>query len=196
MENKEKNNSGILIALVIVLFLLVLGMGGYIFYDKVLSNSDAPTNEITNNVPSNNDVDGEKLPEWAEYLLKQNITDIEVYNRSLESFEPGKNCPDPEKITKEQFSNIVKVMVKSDLTNYKNASGFGGPCMKDLIVKYNDGQEFKLLLYKFIVTKDVTIKSLLEKEKYIENTIMQGDETYDDMYAYEWDTTYLDTLLG
>lgn len=194
MEN-QKNNSG-LIALVIVLFLLVLGLGGYIVYDKVLSNKETPTNDITNDVTSENTTVEEKLPEWAEYLLKQNITEIKVYNRNLESFEAGKDCPEPETITKEQFSSIIKVMVKSNLTNYKNASGFGGPCMKDLIVKYNDDQEFKLLLYKFIITKDNNITSSLAKEKYTENTIMQGDDKYEDMYAYEWDTSYLDTLLG
>ena len=194
MEN-QKNNNG-LIALVIVLFLLVLGLGGYIVYDKVLSNKETPVNEPTNNVSSNNDVVEEQLPEWAEYLLKQNITEIKVYNRNMESFEAGGNCPEPETITKEQFTDILKVMVKSNLSNYKNASGFGGPCMKDLIVKYDDNKQFELLLYKFIITKDTEIKSLLEKEEYTENTIMQGDDKYEDMYAYEWDTSYLDTLLG
>ena len=49
---KEKNNNG-LIALVIVLFLLVLGLGGYIVYDKVLSND----NETINNVNNNDEID-------------------------------------------------------------------------------------------------------------------------------------------
>ena len=40
---KEKNNGG-LIALVIILFLLVLVLGGYIVYDKVLSKSETPNN--------------------------------------------------------------------------------------------------------------------------------------------------------
>lgn len=46
----QKNNSG-LIALVIVLFLLVLGLGGYLLYDKVLSSKTiAPINDdVTNN---------------------------------------------------------------------------------------------------------------------------------------------------
>lgn len=47
----EKKNIG-LIVLVIILFLLVLGLGGFIVYDKVLSN-----NEIENNENNNSEVD-------------------------------------------------------------------------------------------------------------------------------------------
>lgn len=186
---KQKNNNG-LIVLVIVLFLLVLGLGGYIVYDKALNNNETLKKDVSNNET----VEEEKLPEWAEYLLNQNITEIKVFNRLQPS--DGVNCLEPENITKEQFTSIITEMVKSDLANYKNASGFGGPCMKDLIVKYNDDQEFKLLLFKYIVTNDDNIVSSLTKEKYTENTSMQGDDQYEDLYAYEWDTSYLDTLLG
>ena len=48
MEN-QKNNGG-LIALVIILLLLVLGLGGYIVYDKVLRNNESPINNTTTNV--------------------------------------------------------------------------------------------------------------------------------------------------
>lgn len=58
---KEKNNSG-LIALLIVLFLLVLGLGGYIVYDKVLRNKETPvekntsdSDNIENTISENNE---------------------------------------------------------------------------------------------------------------------------------------------
>ena len=50
---KEKNNSG-LIALVIVLFLLVLGLGGYIVYDKVLSYNSTKQNDNTQSSATTN----------------------------------------------------------------------------------------------------------------------------------------------
>lgn len=53
LEN-QKNNGG-LVALVIILFLLVLGLGGYIVYDKLLSNnskSNTESNNTTNNTAS------------------------------------------------------------------------------------------------------------------------------------------------
>ena len=59
MEN-QKNNSG-LVALVIVLCLLVLGLGGYIIYDKALSNKETPANENTNNISSNETKDTSSL---------------------------------------------------------------------------------------------------------------------------------------
>lgn len=46
MENQK--NKLRLIALLIVLFLLVLGLGGYIVYDKALSNKETPKNELNN----------------------------------------------------------------------------------------------------------------------------------------------------
>ena len=55
MEN-QKNNNG-LIALVIVLFLLVLGLGGYIVYDKILTNKETPVeNNVTNVDESNQEI--------------------------------------------------------------------------------------------------------------------------------------------
>ena len=39
MEQEKSKNNG-LIMLVVILFLLVLGLGGYIVYDKVLSNKE------------------------------------------------------------------------------------------------------------------------------------------------------------
>ena len=48
MEKEKKNNG--LIVLVIILSLLVLGLGGYIFYDKVYNEEDIDTNEINNDI--------------------------------------------------------------------------------------------------------------------------------------------------
>lgn len=52
MEQEKSKNNG-LIMLVVILFLLVLGLGGYIVYDKVLSNKE----EATNNAQSSNEID-------------------------------------------------------------------------------------------------------------------------------------------
>ena len=67
---KERNNSG-LIVLVVVLFLLVLGLGGYIIYDKVLSNKI--TTEKTNNGNSNDkstNIDNDKTSYKMGDLVK------------------------------------------------------------------------------------------------------------------------------
>ena len=111
---KEKNNSG-LIALVIVLFLLVLGLGGYILYDKVLSNKETPTNDVINNVPSDNNVIEEKLPEWVEYLLKQDIKSISYQSgRTNDNFE----CESPKSMTKEQLKKVIEEITNSRKQEY------------------------------------------------------------------------------
>ena len=50
MEEEKKNNKGLYV-IIAVLCLLVLGLGGYIIYDKSLSNIQKDTN--TNNKDHN-----------------------------------------------------------------------------------------------------------------------------------------------
>ena len=53
----EKKNTG-LIVLVIILSLLVVGLGGFIVYDKVLSNNEVENNDNTDlNDDINSDVE-------------------------------------------------------------------------------------------------------------------------------------------
>lgn len=197
MEN-QKNNNG-LIALVIVLFLLVLGLGGYIVYDKVLSNNETPVNETTNNVPSNDDIVEEQLPEWVEYLLNQNITDITYQKGQLEYDETtGKNSCTPEKkMTKEQLKDILIKMTEADLKKYEDSGGRGGPCWIGIVVKYNNT---KFEIYRndaiFIEDNEEYIMSLFEKEKYTLVTSENKNNDTKGYYHYNWDYSYIDTLLG
>ena len=47
MESEKKNGKGLIVAIVI-LSILVLGLGGYIVYDKVISNNNTKTNTSNN----------------------------------------------------------------------------------------------------------------------------------------------------
>ena len=72
----KKNNSG-LIVLVIVLFLLVLGLGGYIIYDKVLSNKTLEGNNTNSNNQDSSTVTlkADSAKDWvydADYNLPTN----------------------------------------------------------------------------------------------------------------------------
>lgn len=53
MESEKKNGKRLIVALVI-LSILVLGLGGYIVYDKVISNDNTKTNTSNNSNSSNN----------------------------------------------------------------------------------------------------------------------------------------------
>ena len=193
----EKENVKNYKALIIVLILIIIGLGGYIVYDKVLINKEAPINEPSNNVPSNDTAVEEKLPEWAEYLLKQNISSIVVNNRTCTIDDDGMH-ESSEQLTVDQLRKVLAEVTKTKLTKYKVVTGFGGPCLTNIKVKYNDSKEFELFLYKYIFVErtDSEIITLLEKENYtyIEDT--PNPESTQVMFEYDWDGKYLDTLLG
>ena len=54
MENNEKKSNGLLIGLVVFLIIAVLGLGGYIIYDKVI-DKDEPKIEENSNVDETNE---------------------------------------------------------------------------------------------------------------------------------------------
>ncbi len=189
----------------IIIFMVIAICLGTFYFNVICfgteceNKSPAPLIIINTDKTNTNSevIEEDKLPEWAEYLLSQNIKEIAVYNRKKdESFNPGDSCPDPEYITKEQLKSILKEMTKSKLSKYVNASGFGGVCVKNILVKYNDTNQLEIYDFKYIIPKDNSIKSLLEKEQYTEDSSMKGREEFDDWYSYDWDTSYIDALLG
>lgn len=110
----EKKNTG-LIVLVIILFLLVIGLGGFIVYDKILNNNDNNTNnEVNNNNEANDDnlnsvrKSLESIVEEELYILwnKNNIHEISAQERlqvALERYAKDNNLDllryEPETIT-------------------------------------------------------------------------------------------------
>ena len=199
MEKEKNRNSG-LIVLIVILCLAVLVLGGYIVYDKMFSNKGTPTNENTNNIPSDSPVIEEKLPEWAEYLLKQNISSIVVNNRTCTMDDDGMH-ESTEQLTVDQLRKVLAEVTKAKLTKYKDIGGFGGPCLKNIKVKYNDTKEFELFLYKYIDIEktDSEIITLLEKENYTNvdsRTNTPVPENPQSMFEYDWNGAYLDILLG
>ena len=93
-------------------------------------------------------------------------------------------------------SNVNRFVV-----TYKDIGGFGGPCLKNIKVKYNDTKEFELFLYKYIDIEktDSEIITLLEKENYTNvdsRTNTPVPENPQSMFEYDWNGAYLDILLG
>lgn len=86
----EKKNTG-LIVLVVILSLLVVGLGGYIVYDKVLNKEDS---NINNNVKDNNNI--------------QNNTDNTTNNDASTS---GNDDLDLSKKLKSVFGSIYDFMI-------------------------------------------------------------------------------------
>lgn len=110
MEN-QKNNNG-LIALVIVLFLLVLGLGGYIVYDKVLSNKT--TEPIVDNNDNNSTIENQQNGDENNTEDNQN----DGANCNCPSTEC--NCPSNSCNTSVDFDKLSKIS-KSDY-NFVNGA--------------------------------------------------------------------------
>ena len=122
MEQENNNKYRMLIALVIVLFLIILGLGGYIVYDKVLSNKeiqckDAENSVVDNNTSSNNN---------------QNISSN--VNVELYSFEVNDDLYSEFRI--QQIGNIFVAISRQK----------GKQCFPDNIIIYNSNGE---ILSKF-----------------------------------------------
>lgn len=194
-KEKKKNNLGIIILLALIILVLV----GYITYDKVLSNKDEIKcdNSIEKTQKEDNDTEtNTNLPEWANYLLEQNITKITVKRGVPKDFGPGKSCLEDKQITNEELKKILEKMTKGKLTKYLDAGGFGGPCLTDIIIEYNGDNKIELFVNKYIVTKDKKIKSLLELEDYVENNERNtAAEKLNTLFEYEWDDSFVETLF-
>ena len=143
-------------------------------------------NEVSENVAASE----EKLPEWAEYLLNQNISEI--------TYETGAfvndKCAAPKVITKDQLKDVLVKMTSSKLRKF-NLGGAGGQCWKGITVKYDD-QKFTIFMNKWIdaTNNDSNVVSLIEKENYNFEKSTEPDPLW--TYEYDWDTSYVDTLLG
>ena len=207
---QEKNNQGVIVLLVIIIVILLtlvvlLATGTISFKSETSSNNQtADNNQIFDN---NNEVEEttlseeESLPEWAEYLLSQNISSITVAKFPKDGFDPEEGCPEPQEITKEQLRKVLSEVTKAKLTKYEDIGGFGGACLTNIKVKYNNTKEFELFLYKYIDVSntDSEIIRLLEKENYTNvesRTNPPVPENPQSMFEYDWDDSYLDTLLG
>ncbi len=121
MEQEKKN--GGLITLVIILIVLVLCLGGYIIYDKILDKKESPieTNNISKNETNNDTTSNTELFSvengYNEVILTNE--EKEKINKELyEQFQPG-NGNDP----------IIKL-------NNKNEDVFTDDCTKLIFVKW------------------------------------------------------------
>lgn len=156
MEN-QKNNGG-LVALVIILCLLVLGLGGYIVYDKALSNKSDDINQ-TKTEDSNITLKTDDTKDWvydAEYKYDNKYTEytreyatagtIDTYGISI-SYGDNKlgslkvpyiniNSNDAKKVN-EQLENLyLKYAKEFDENAEASKNNVGVVCTQVLNYKY------------------------------------------------------------
>ena len=198
----EKKNTG-LVVLVIILSLLVLGLGGYIVYDKLLSenNEEIPKDENNNKIVEDN-VENEMQQNtsfnsnWINYLLSTHILEAKISR--LRSVDLGDDYDLNKTVTisMNDLKNILTDLEDNKLIKtYSN--GRGGPDKDHLTIKY----EYNEKIYKFeIFYGSISVTSLDEELKNIlnDNNYEEKDLQYKDVdgsfYFYDIDN-YSDSIF-
>ena len=165
MENEKSKNNG-LILLVIVLFVLVLGLGGYIVYDKVLSNKSDETDK-TNNTINNDSTNAELFPIENGYseISLTNEEKEKINNELYNHLQPG-NGNDPlfsskYELNKNQFlDDCKKLEFAKWYITFNNTAGY---TYEKVLDKDELGNEFNKVKYSRLeeITKEMfNVKTL------------------------------------
>ena len=185
MEKKDFNKIiiAILSVLVVVLVLVVI----YLLFIK------KPDDTRNINTENNNQTVQETLPEWATYILNQNITSITYEGYGNDTGEEPE-CIKKD-VTKEQLKDILTKMTKGNLKKF-DLGGAGGPCNHGIAIKYNN-KELYIAEGKWISISgnetDAEVLSLLEKEKYTYEAPTNDNPWM--VFEYKWDATYIDNMF-
>lgn len=179
MERENRN----LKVLVIILCILVLGLGGYLLYDKVLSDDSNANNENENEIS------------WIDYLLEQkfvsaslNVCSIDgnyVYDKDIE------NQPNPgasRNITQEELRTLLNTIYSSERDNsygeiVKGYDYAAPACREEILYNYiheNKEYEFILANASIIVTEDNDFLKILENNvnSYPSYALNQNNSNY------------------
>ena len=133
-ENKKKNL--IIGVTVCVIILIVAALVYFLFIKK---DDKKETNGKENNQQEKANDDGVAYKPWMNYLLEQNITNIELIEYPCPEDQTDRNI----KIDKDKLKDIFK-----KLSNYKMklsySIGIGGACGQSLSIKYlKNGVEYE-----------------------------------------------------
>ena len=136
--------------IITILVILVLGLGGYLVYDKVINKEDVPTNEETQKVPTNDVVIEQKDATYFDEYLKAFLScDGALFvTRNTENF------------SNKDISNFV--------SRYYNLLSDGNGAYR---VNVSD---VDALIYKYFNKKDV----ILETNPNEATTITKQDNVY------------------
>ena len=111
----EKKNTGVIV-LVIVLSLMVVGLGGFIVYDKVLSNDKIEDTNVSDNVNTNDNINDNNESDEPE----NNQTNQEVNNNSNLQENSSDECINEDSVQVD-YSKLTDMGTGIDI---KSLSGF------------------------------------------------------------------------
>ena len=193
---QSNNNSKIIIT---IMALIIVGLVGYIVYAKFIQKSDNPEPKTTDTptvTPTPNNTQESTLPEWATYILNQNITSIKYgYADYYDSVNADFKCVEKD-VTKEQLKLIFEKMTASKLKKY-DAGGAGSDCNNEgLTIEYGNNKKLHIFQNKSITIDsnlDSELMNLVEKDVDIREEVTSSDPWL--VFEYDWDASYVISLL-
>lgn len=181
--------------LIIILTIMVIGLSGYIAYDKLLNNNETTKNQ---NKEENNK-DTENNISWLDYLLEQEfvsaslsicrIDDKYVYYKDQDS---GPNPGVYRNITEEELKTILNTINESERNDNPfgeivKGYGYAAPaCTDELNYRYiHNGKEysFKLAAETIIITEDQDFIEILNKhmDEYSNYALNKNNTKYNNL---------------
>lgn len=134
---EEKRNRGLIIT-ICILFLCVLGLGGYIVYDKVFdsknANESTKTNDVTNPTGKTDTIDEILNKKYKEFVINYN--------------DKQNNCEPIASRDYYDYDNSYKVIVNGIKLNNNESK-------LELIRDYNDKKDYIYLNDKRVISTDV-----------------------------------------
>lgn len=186
--------------IIVILAIMVIGLSGYIVYDKILNKSEKQENnsEISNKKEENNN-EIENNISWVDYLLEQefvsaslavcSIDDKYVYDKDSD-WQP--NPGTGRNITKEEFTTILNTIYESETGTHPygeivKSYGYAAPaCADELNYTYiHKGKEysFTLAAETIIITEDQDFVEILKKnmDEYTNYALNKNNTNYDNL---------------
>lgn len=184
MENEKKNNNGLIAALVI-LSILVLGLGGYIVYDKVISNKNVESNN--QNIDSSNSNSKNKIEQQKTYKSYQVGDKVSLIDSSSWNVLDNSTESD-EFVTLLSIDNINK---EYNIT-FKNASTYISTTYKsNLITKINANND-DIKETRLLTLEDISKLSGIEVSKLVPGESLENNVTPSFLYQSETITSSID----
>lgn len=185
--------------IIVILTILVIGLSGYIVYDKLLSKKEMNEIQEKENKDKNNNVQDKNNVTWIDYLLEQEFISASLSVCSIDGkVVYGKDSdwqPNPgagRDITKEELKKILNTIYESDNENnffgeIVKSYGYAVPVCAELVTyKYiHNGKEFEFSLNsaKIIVTHDEDFIKILNNhmKEYTNYALNKIDTNYNNL---------------
>ena len=170
----ENRNMGLKV-LVVILCVLVLGLGGYLLYDKVLSDDRNANNEnenVNNNkIDNTEDINEEKNLSWINYLLSLHILEAKVTRVRSKDLGDSIDLNNTVTLSMDNLKEALSKLENNKLLKIWS-EGKGGPDRDLLTISYeNNDQKYELRIWNGTIIPDNLDNNfikILNSDKYIE----------------------------